>query len=426
MTLVKKTFLVFLAVFVIQLAVVATLVGIGYRQSESQWRRVRDTQAYETAKDLLVGTMEESESDPYTGPIVVYDTNRQLVQSGRGMGLHGSMGRTMMAQMKPVHADGRLVGYYATGEVSFGADSANRTLIQTMIFVLVISLVLSFCIAYAAAFYFSRKISRPADHMAGVLQRMREGILTEAVVPEGSDELVEIANSVESLRQNLLHEQTVRSQWSQDIAHDLRTPVSSVKAQLEGMRDGVLLPDMPRFERTLRELARMETLIHDLELLMRLESPETKISSDEIDTERFLRELQEQVEPLLQTRSQILDLESHSSVITGDEQLLFRAVSNLIHNAIRYGFEHTTIRVSVENTDNGAIISVHNLGEPISPEEIPKLTERMYRGEYARATAGSGLGLTIVERISRLHGGSLSITSTEETGTTFTIRWPRG
>jgi two-component system sensor histidine kinase BaeS len=423
MTLVKKTFLVFLSVFLIQLTVVAILVGFGYRQSENQWRRVRDTQAYETARELLVGS-EVGEADPYTGPIAIYDTNRQLVQSGRGMGLHGTMGRSMMAQMKPVHADGRLVGYYATGDVSFGADTANRTLIHTMMIVLAGSLVISFCIAYAAAYYFSRTVSRPADHVAGALQRMQEGDLSEEVRPEGSDELIEIANSVESLRKNLLHEQTVRSQWSQDIAHDLRTPVASVKAQLEGMRDGVLNSDPSRFERTLRELARMETLIHDLELLMRLESPETRISSDTFDAERFLKELHEQVEPILRSRRQTLETSSEVFLIEGDEQLLFRALSNLLHNAMRYGDEGTPIRVSVEKSDGSMRISVHNLGPPISSEELPRITERMYRGEFARATAGSGLGLTIVERIARLHGGTLGITSTEEAGTTLTIQWP--
>jgi two-component system sensor histidine kinase BaeS len=424
MTLVKKTFLVFGVVFIIQLAVVALLVGLGYRQSEDQWQQVRSSQAYDTAKNFLVEGEEQGGADSYTGPLAIYDANRQLLGSSRGWGMHGSMGRNMMAQMKPIYVDSVLVGYYATGEESFSTDIANKTLLRTMVMVLLLSLLLSLGIALIAALFFSRKVARPADNLARSLHEMTQGNFSVPVKSDGSDELVRIGQSIESLRLRLLHERTVRSQWSQDIAHDLRTPVASVKAQLEGMIDGILTPDVARFERTMRELQRMEILVDDLETLMRLESPEAEAKLELIDCNTMVRELGERFEAQLLQSSMHLDTEISCDQIMADEVLLTRALSNLISNAIRYGVEGTPIRLRVSQKEGGTLIAVHNSGNPIPPQEIPKLTERLYRGEFARSTQGSGLGLTIVDRIAQLHNGSLTIESTKENGTTMTIVLP--
>lgn len=415
MTLVKKTFILFLVAFIIQISVVVLVVRFGLDRSETQWQQVRSHQAYETAKAVLLGNEPDG---MYAGQLAVFSSDGQLLQSSRGMGMHGNMGRTMMAQMQPVYVEDQLLGYYATGDLSFASDSANQTVMSTMLIALVIALGLSLVIALVAALYFSHKVSRPADYLARQLGIMTHGDLSQPVSASGSQELVLIAQSIEQLRNKLLHEQTIRAQWSQDIAHDLRTPVSSVKAQLEGMRDGILNPDTPRFERTLRELERMEHLIQDLETLIRLEDPASKTTLDHIDVSQFLQELSEQFEAqMAQTQATIL---THSTVahLYADEQLLSRAVSNLISNALRYGSVGKPVTITVSSQQ----VAVHNHGEPIPASEIPKLTERLYRGEYARSTFGSGLGLTIVDRIARLHGGSLSIISNEQSGTIVTIK----
>ena len=425
MTLVKKTFLVFGIAFIIQLAVVALLIGIGFHQSEVQWRQVRNSQAYDTARSILTNPNSPIDITTYAGPLAIYDHNRQLISGSRGMGMHGNVGRNLIAQMKPVYVDNNLVGFYATGEESFSTDIANQTLLRTMIFVLMISLVLSLGIALIAALYFSRRVSRPADTLAKSLHAMTQGDIATAVRLEGSDELIRIAQSVESLRQRLLHERTIRSQWSQDIAHDLRTPVASVKAQLEGMMDGILKAEPTRFERSLREMKRMEVLINDLEILMRLESTEATATPTVIDSESFARELHERFEPQLIQRSSHLAISILQKQFSGDETLLARAVSNLIANAIRYGDakEPVTLKIFKDGTDT--CIAVHNGGNPIDPQEIPKLTERLYRGEFSRSTQGSGLGLTIADRIAHLHNGSLVIKSSVEEGTTISLVLPQ-
>ena len=97
----------------------------------------------------------------------------------------------------------------------------------------------------------------------------------------------------------------------------------------------------------------------------------------------------------------------------------------MIANAIRYGDakEPVTLKIFKDGTDT--CIAVHNGGNPIDPQEIPKLTERLYRGEFSRSTQGSGLGLTIADRIAHLHNGSLVIKSSVEEGTTISLVLPQ-
>jgi two-component system sensor histidine kinase BaeS len=425
MTLVRKTFLVFVTAFLVQLAVVALLLGIGYRQSEHQWRSVREQQAHETARSILTGTSATPGMSEYSGQLAVYDTQGTLVVTSRGMGMRGQMSRNIPAAvLNPVSDAGSVIGYYATGSQVFGDDTANQALLQSMTWVLLASLVFSLGVSLVAAIYFSRRVSGPADGIARALQAMTAGNISDQVTVQGSDELVRIAESIESLRLRLIRERTVRSQWSQDLAHDLRTPVASRKAQIEGMGAGILAPTKERFERTGRELARMEALIDDLEMLMRLESPEARLSPQMIEARPFALETTQRFEAQIKRKGIRIAQDIRIRTFEGDSLLLSRAVSNLLSNAIRHVDEHGCITVSIKNEKGTVVISVHNTGTPIPPEELPKLFERLYRGEYARNSAGSGLGLTIVDRIARLHGGSASITSSPGEGTEARISFP--
>ena len=425
MTLVRKTFLVFVTVFVVQLAVIALLLSFGYRQSEHQWRSVREQQAHEAARIILTGDLARLEMSEYAGQLAVYDLNRNLVAASRGTGMRGPMSRNLSnASLFPVTEGGKVIGYYATGTQVFGDDTANQALLRSMMWALLISLVLSLGISLFAAIHFSRRVSGPADAVARSLRAMTEGNLADPVIVRGSDEMIRIADSIESLRQRLVQERTVRSQWSQDVAHDLRTPVASMKAQLEGMGDGILAPTKERLERTGRELARMEALIDDLEMLMRLESPEAHLNPEEIDAHAFALEMAQRFEAQIARKKIQFSRHVNIDSFQGDDQLLSRALSNLLSNAVRHVDEGGSIELGITGGTQSVLFSVRNSGDPIPREELPKVFERLYRGEYARASAGSGLGLTIVDRIATLHGGSASISSSSELGTEVTITIP--
>ncbi|PKL14344.1 MAG: hypothetical protein CVV52_02215 [Spirochaetae bacterium HGW-Spirochaetae-8] len=425
MTLVKKTFLVFLLAFLVQISLMVVLISLGYRHSASQWQSVRSVQARQTALAVLTGDSGLSDSLDFPGQLAIYDANKILITTNRGMGSRAGMARNLtVLEPIPLVLEGKVVGYYATVESEFGQDSANKALLDTMILVLLAGILLSLAISLLAALYFARLVSRPADQMSNALQRMTDGDLSKMVESSGSEEIVKISRAIESLRTRLLSERTLRTQWAQDLAHDRRTPVSSIKAQLEGMADGILPATPDRFLKNGRELMRMEALINDLEELMRLESPETRILAEQVDADWFAKSARERFEALILQKSVRFYTKVTIDSFTADEGLLSRAISNILSNAIRHCDEGGAVTLEITGAGKETRIAVHNTGSYIPAEEIPKVFERLYRGEFARNSPGSGLGLTIVERIIRLHGGTIMVESEQGLGTTFTCILP--
>jgi two-component system, OmpR family, sensor histidine kinase BaeS len=425
MTLVKKTFMVFLVAFLIQIALMVVLIVVGYERSEYRWQTVRYSQAEKVATAVLSGTVDSSEILDFPGQIAIYDAENILLATNRGTGVRAGMARNLsLADRFPVTNNGRIIGYFATGEVSFGQDSANLALLNSMGIVLIAGIVVSLAISLLAALYFAKVVSRPADKLSIALQNMTGGNLSQEVVGVGTEEIMKIARSVESLRVRLLSERTIRAQWAQDLAHDLRTPVASIKAQLEGMSDGILAATPQRFIRTNRELMRMESLINDLEELMRLESPEVSLIVEPVDAHWFAEASRERFEPLIVQKNITFKTNVKKKTFNADEGLLSRAVSNVLSNAVRHCNEGGSVTLDIDDTGGQTCISIHNTGIPIPEDEIPKVFERLYRGEYARNSPGSGLGLTIAERIVRLHQGTIEIESGDTIGTKFTFRLP--
>lgn len=424
MTLAKKTFLLFFSVYMLQIALFGVLLFIGYQRSERQYREARDKQAEQIARQILT-TSSESRM-PFSGQLVVYDADGNLIFQTRGMGMQGAMAQYHMAgSPTPIYENQEVLGYYVTAPLGFREDAANQTFLDSMTNVLIASLALSLVITIVVALSVSRTVSKPADRLATKLSRMTKGDLDGNVETGGAEELVRIGTSIEQLRQRLLKERILRFQWSQDLAHDLRTPVASVKAQLEGMADGILPVTPTRFEKAMRELKRMELLINDLELLMHLESPEMSIVRTKINVQTFIGDAIGRFETSIAAKSIHVSSVLACDWIVADEALLLRALSNVLSNAVRHCTKGGQILLSVSKEKDGIHLSVQNTGTPIPANEIGKVFDRLYRGEFARNSPGSGLGLTIAERIIRLHGGSISITSTAETGTIVMFLLPQ-
>jgi len=416
MTIVKKTFIVFLIAFIIQLTVISFLVFIGFRVSISQWKDVRSRQAYETVIKMM--NNEKNENIEFPVPIIVFNQKMEVIHSNspRSAGPRNAQEPTV-----PVYLDGNLIGYYSIRSSNFNDDIANRAIVMTMTRILFLALGVSLIVSLLAALYFSKTISHPADRLAVQLKKMSNGKMDEEIILSGDAELMQIGKAIEELRLRLIHEQDLRAQWGQDIAHDLRTPVSSLRAQLEGMSDDILTPSKERFELMLHELIRMGTLINDFETLMVLESPEIHVNMGSIQIEELFHSFDEMFSHLVPQKNLSFVFNTEFDEIEGDEFLISRALSNLITNACHYSEKNSTITVKAFRHQDGKAISVHNWGLVISEEEKTKIFDRLYRGEFARKTPGSGLGLTIVNQIAQLHKAKIEVESSQEQGTVFTL-----
>ena len=213
------------------------------------------------------------------------------------------------------------------------------------------------------------------------------------------------------------------SNFSADIAHELRTPVTTMLTQtqvalaqersVEEYRE-ILYSNIEEFEA-------MAQLINDMLFLARSDSRGTAAEAP-VDLAAAIRDLFEYYELLAEEKGVRLVLEGEG-VVRGDRAMLRRAIGNLLSNAIRHTPEGGTVRARLARREGRVAIEVANPGEPIPAEHLPHLFERFYRVDPARRGGGAGLGLAIVKSIVEAHGGAVGVTSAEGV-TRFVIELP--
>jgi signal transduction histidine kinase len=222
-------------------------------------------------------------------------------------------------------------------------------------------------------------------------------------------------------------------QFTADAAHELRTPLTASLATVESallmpyLEDKELRGVLTTIERQDRRLTQ---LVADLLLLARMDKQSAPLSRHRCCLNDLVHDLVEELANLAITAGVTLTLEIREGTILevfGDEDQLYRLVSNLIVNAIKYTPTSGTIKVILERSDRRAIIRVRDTGIGIAESEQKKIFDRFYRinSDRSRHTGGSGLGLAIAKAIALTHGGNLTVQSELNKGSTFTLQLPQ-
>ena len=418
----RRTFGAFVLSFAVLLVVLGGALVVGYRHSLATWTERRGLMVETAVRSILNGAAPGDAGLPQDVPVFVYDSGGTLIASNRGGGWRRDTDQWERHQLR---SGSEVLGYYEVGPTAFRNDAANRALTRSLTRTAAAGAVAALAVAVFAAWRFARSLSRPAARVAAGIDSIAHGRQMETIPVQGAEEISRIARAANMLGKRLRDERQLRSQWAQDVTHDLRTPIASVRAQLEAIADGVYVASPDRIGGTLRELARIEALIADLDELMRLEAPEVRIDAGAVCVEDLARTMQQRFEHELARKQLHLEPDLQVPQIRGDEALLDRAVSNVVGNALRHSPPGSCVRLTVRSAGDGrSEILVQNEGPPIPAEELPHLFDRLFRGEYARNTPGTGLGLTIARRVAALHGGTLDITSTAEDGTTARMVLP--
>lgn len=223
----------------------------------------------------------------------------------------------------------------------------------------------------------------------------------------------------------------IRRDFVANVSHELRTPVSNMRAVVDALLAGAA--DDPeaakRFMTDLdRESRRLADIIEDLLVLSRMESEDAGVVAEPFPVGEMLAEaLAEKSELAGKHQVELALTDGGAGVsIKGDRTLIKTATVNLLDNAIKYNRPHGRVEVSVEHGENSVTISVTDTGLGIPRSEQKKIFERFYRVDKARSreTGGTGLGLSIVKHAAEFHGGSVTVTSTEGHGSTFSLILP--
>ncbi len=244
------------------------------------------------------------------------------------------------------------------------------------------------------------------------------------VMPYTHKQLLMVARDVTQMHQL----EGARRNFFANVSHELRTPLTVLQGYLE-MMDEQPLEGAVREKalHTMREQTqRMEGLVKQLLTLSKIEAAPTHLLNEKVDVPMMLRVVEREAQTLSQKKQTFTFEIDNGLKVSGNEDQLRSAISNLVYNAVNHTPEGTHITVRWQRVPHGAEFSVEDNGPGIAPEHIPRLTERFYRVDKARSrqTGGSGLGLAIVKHAVNHHESRLNIESTVGKGTRFSFVIP--
>jgi len=209
------------------------------------------------------------------------------------------------------------------------------------------------------------------------------------------------------------------------LAHEFKTPLTSMKAATGDLLTTVA--DARDHELVVivdEELDRLQRLVTDAVHMLRIDAGDFVVHRDRHDAADVIDWALRQFEPRLDGHP-IVKRVPHGLFVDGDRELLGLALRQLLDNAVKYSSPTSPIEI-VAAVDAAVDIAVRNAGAPIPEREQQRIFERFYRGAQARHIPGTGMGLAIVRQIAAAHGGTLTVSSSSDTGTTFTLSLPRG
>ena len=282
-----------------------------------------------------------------------------------------------------------------------------------------------------------RKMARDVETIARAVKQISEGDLSTRLELEGEGELTDIAenlNRMEEDIQELIDKERTSEQSKTDlitnVAHDLRTPLTSILGYLELLRKNQKLsPEMQQkyLDIAYNKSVRLQKLIEELFGFTKLSYGKINMNVAKVDIVELLAQLLEESYPNFQKNGLSYDFVSNrkSQIIEADGDLLARLFDNLIGNAIKYGKEGKRVRVNLRADREIVTIKIVNYGYVIPANELPLIFYRFYRTDHSRTNAsgpgGTGLGLAIVKNITDMHHGTVSVSS-DLSGTVFTVR----
>ena len=277
-----------------------------------------------------------------------------------------------------------------------------------------------FLLASAVAWVAAGDVLRPVRLLTDTARSITESDLSRRIPVERDDEIADLARTFNDMLDRLEEAFATQQRFVDDAGHELRTPITVIRGQLE-----VLGEDPKEREDTMSivtgELDRMSRIVDDLLVLARSEQPDF-IEAHPIDLAVLLEELSVKASAL--SGSEVAVVAAEDRVIQGDRQRITQAVMNLTRNAFEHGPAGVRVRIGGEVNGSMARIWVADDGPGIPPEVTGRLFERFYRGRSTpRTTRGAGLGLSIVRAIAEGHGGTVEV-DTGESGTTFTLVIP--
>jgi two-component system sensor histidine kinase BaeS len=329
--------------------------------------------------------------------------------------------------LEAIEFDGQVVGWIGFTPMGTVLPPDAERFLDRQIRITVVSLALALVVAATLAFLLARNVSRPVRRLGDTVRDLSQGEYQARASVETRDEIGGLAEHVNQLAGTLEKNRSARQRWMADIAHELRTPVTILKGEIEALADGVRQADEHMSKSLRDEVDQLSTLIDDLQTLALSDAGALNIEKHSVDLSHLVCQCVDSFRDRLAARQVTIDLQLAEEVkLAADQPRLRQLLHNLLENSSRYVNEAGQVRVSLSQNQGGVELVLEDSGPGLENEQVNRLFERFYRVESSRSrsSGGTGLGLSICKNIVEAHGGSIQATHSEMGGLKISIILP--
>lgn len=290
-----------------------------------------------------------------------------------------------------------------------------------LIYVTLLAILFSIVIAM----FLSRRIAKPISDMTKNAKKLAEGNYNVQFTTTGIREIDELANTLNYLEQEVSKTDEYRRDLMANVSHDLKTPLTMIKAYAEMIRD-ITLDNKEKTKENLNviidETDRLNILVNDILELSKLQNNQETLNIESFDIVELISDILKRYQIIKETENYNLILESPESIIVkADKKRISQVIYNLINNAINYTGDDLTVTIRITESSKDCKVEIIDTGKGIDEKDLTNIWNRYYKKEknHKRNVVGTGLGLSIVKNILEQHNFKYGVSSVKDKGTTF-------
>ena len=340
----------------------------------------------------------------------------------------GRPGQTILSQ-RAIHKEGKVVGWLALYAPPRQIRAGDDLFLRDQLTVLLIASVLTLGLSAGAAFFLSRQFLKPLEDVAKAGEALARGDYSIRLIKRRDDELGALIEQFNTLAGNLELRDERERRWISDTAHELKTPLALLKAQIEAFQDGVRKPDISNLEQLHASVERLATLVSDLNHLTEVVETAHQSTTSSIDLSALVKEIAHSFDPAMTEAGLALQLKVEDGLLAAcDATKLERLLLNLLKNALDYTDAPGTIRIELTKQGESIRLSLEDSAPMPNTRPLDRLFDRFYRDDHSRdrRTGGSGLGLSICREIVLAMGGTITLNPSSLGGLRVEIQLPAG
>jgi len=359
--------------------------------------------------------------DRFITRIVLLDSARSLLKGNIYLGIP--------ANLHELKSKGKTIGFLGIHPRQNLTEKVDMEFADRWQHILWLAGLLALPVTGILSFLFARHLGRPIQALRDGTRQLTDGNYTLRMAQQGHDELGQLTSDFNKLAERLQQNETSRKQWIADIAHELRTPLSILRGEIEALQDGINHPDAQTFTSLHQEVSHLQRLVDDLYDLSMSDSGALSYRKTPLDIIALLRETLTLHSSQLQEQSLHIDtlgISLQTANVQGDPQRLQQLFKNLLENSLRYTDKPGQLRVTTSVQNNSITINFEDSPPGVPDEALPRLFERLYRVDSSRnrATGGAGIGLSICRNIAEAHEGSITANHSPLGGLQIQVRLP--